>query len=69
MRSIFIAMVMAAGFALVGSSSSQSAPTTGTAVRDAVTVDSPVVDVRHSRRHRHCHHRRHSRHRCYRHHR
>jgi hypothetical protein len=64
MRSLVIAMVLAAGFGLAGSSSAISAPISSKAVGDIAKSQSVTQDVRYCRRH--CRHGRYSHRRCWR---
>ena len=63
MRSIMIALVLAAGFGIAGASPTLSAPASSTILGDIAKSDSSVVSVRW---HRHCRHYRHSHRRCHR---
>jgi hypothetical protein len=63
MRSIMIALVLAAGFGLAGTSSTLSAPASGKALGDIARSESLTQDVRCRR---HCRHGRHSHRRCWR---
>ena len=63
MRSIMIALVLAAGFGLAGTSSTLSAPMSSKVLGDVAKSESVTQDVRCRR---HCRHGRHSHRRCYR---
>ena len=63
MRSIMIALVLAAGFGLAGTSSTLSAPASGKALGDIARSELLTQDVRCRR---HCRHGRHSHRRCWR---
>jgi hypothetical protein len=63
MRSIMIALVLAAGFGLAGTSSTLSAPMSSKVLGDVAKAEAVTQDVRCRR---HCRHHRYSRHRCYR---
>ncbi len=63
MRSIMIALVLAAGFGLAGTSSSLSAPMSSKVLGDVAKSESVTQDVRCRR---HCRHKRHSGRRCWR---
>jgi hypothetical protein len=63
MRSIMIALVLAAGFGLAGTSSTLSAPASGKVLGDIARSESLTQDVRCRR---HCRHGRHSHRRCWR---
>ena len=49
MRSILIAMLIAGGLGLVGTSNASAAPVTGSAAREAATLLDPVEKVQHWR--------------------
>jgi hypothetical protein len=63
MRSVLIALVLAAGFGLAGTSSTLSAPVSGKVLGDIGKSETLTQDVRCRR---HCSHRRHSHRRCWR---
>jgi hypothetical protein len=63
MRSIMIALVLAAGFGLAGTSSSLSAPMSTKVLGDVARAESVTEEVRCRRR---CRHYRHSGRRCWR---
>lgn len=70
MRALLLAALVAAGFALIGSSNVSAAPANGAAINESATVTSAVQDV-HWRRHssksrqRRCHYRGESWGRCW----
>jgi hypothetical protein len=59
MRKFVIATLIAAGVGFVGVSAGSAAPVNNTAIKQAATVNDPVIHVQHwrwgSRWHRHCH--------------
>jgi hypothetical protein len=61
MRKIVIATLIAAGIGFVGVSAGSAAPANNTALKQAATVNDPVIHVQHWRygsrwwHHRHCH--------------
>ena len=63
MRSIMIALVLAAGFGLAGTSSTLSAPMSGKVLADLAKAESVTEEARYRRR---CRHYRHSGRRCWR---
>lgn len=63
MRSIMIALVLAAGFGLAGTSSTLSAPMSSKVLGDVAKSEFVTQDVRCRR---HCRHHRHSGRRCWR---
>jgi len=63
MRSIMIALVLAAGFGLAGTSSSLSAPMSGKVLADLAKAESVTEEARYRRR---CRHYRYSHRRCWR---
>ena len=64
MRSVMIALVLAAGFGLAGTSSTIAAPTSGKVLGDIARSESLTQEARWCRRH--CRHYRHSGRRCWR---